>query len=465
MSARQRKESGKKEDRPRRPWRESIEGITVAIVMAVFLKYFIVEAYKIPSGSMQPTLMGSPATGIFDRILVDKLSYHMRDPERFEVVVFKHPLQRSLNMIKRIVGLGGESLKIEHGDLWTRREGDTDWRILRRPDPVQHEMWRSLRTSGVWRPGPDTTGWRTGGDAIAARGNGRALFPGVVGSVRNGYVDGYPEKVATVIRRRPEKTGKYAVGDLRVEGEITALEGLTAVRLEFFEGARRYVFELPGPGAATDHPSVRVDDPQNPEAPSATAADPFRLEPGDAVDFAAQNLDDRLQLEVDGDVVLELDIARASNQQSRIELVVEGAGADIAELEVFRDIYYVSEGMRQSRWDIPVGHYVMLGDNTLDSADTRDWAASEITVQTDEGVLELVGNSRRGENPWVDPSNPTHFFFRDQWGERWTFDPENVTERTGGGALVPRLLVTGRALAVFWPVSWKYRVARLRWIH
>jgi len=43
----------------------------MAIVMAVMLKYFLVEAYKIPTGSMQPTLLGNTDTGIFDRILVD----------------------------------------------------------------------------------------------------------------------------------------------------------------------------------------------------------------------------------------------------------------------------------------------------------------------------------------------------------------------------------------------------------
>ncbi|MBJ02340.1 MAG: S26 family signal peptidase, partial [Planctomycetes bacterium] len=66
------------------PWRENIEAITMAIVVAILLKYFIVEAYKIPTGSMQPTLMGNTDTGVFDRVLVDKLSYHYRDPERWE---------------------------------------------------------------------------------------------------------------------------------------------------------------------------------------------------------------------------------------------------------------------------------------------------------------------------------------------------------------------------------------------
>ena len=76
---------------PRHPWRENVEAILMAVVVALTLKYFFLEISKIPSGSMQPTLMGSPEAKVFDRVLVDKMSYCYRDPERFEIVVFKHP--------------------------------------------------------------------------------------------------------------------------------------------------------------------------------------------------------------------------------------------------------------------------------------------------------------------------------------------------------------------------------------
>ena len=51
-----RSKSGKKGDG--RPWRENIEAITVSVIVIVLFKYFVLEAYKIPTGSMQPTLMG-----------------------------------------------------------------------------------------------------------------------------------------------------------------------------------------------------------------------------------------------------------------------------------------------------------------------------------------------------------------------------------------------------------------------
>ena len=95
-----------------KPWRENIEALAAAIILALFLKVYILEAYKIPSGSMQPTLFGSADPEIFDRILVNKFTPKYRDPERFEVVVFKYPLNRAQNFVKRVVGMPGEQLRI-----------------------------------------------------------------------------------------------------------------------------------------------------------------------------------------------------------------------------------------------------------------------------------------------------------------------------------------------------------------
>src|SRR6185503_4509212 len=157
-------------DKPHHRWRENIEALTMAIVVALLFKYFVLEISKIPSGSMQPTLMGNPDTGVYDRTVVDKLSFRFRDPERFEIVVFKHPLERSRIMVKRLVGMPGEDLKVEYGDLWTRKDASEPWRILRRPPAVMREMWRPLRRDArrpdwsVVRGGKE---WRISGSDIS----------------------------------------------------------------------------------------------------------------------------------------------------------------------------------------------------------------------------------------------------------------------------------------------------------
>lgn len=98
--------------------REYTEAILIALLLALFIRGFIVQAFKIPSGSMIPTLL------VGDHILVSKFIYGIRnpftgsvlisikDPERFDIVVFKYPLNPSQDFIKRIVGLPGDTVEI-----------------------------------------------------------------------------------------------------------------------------------------------------------------------------------------------------------------------------------------------------------------------------------------------------------------------------------------------------------------
>ncbi|HKX46388.1 MAG TPA: signal peptidase I, partial [Planctomycetota bacterium] len=149
----------------RTPWRDNVEALAMAIVLALVLKAFVLEAYKIPTGSMQPTLMGlnhSPGGGrsvaVSDRILVDKLTPLFRAPERWEVVVFRYPLDRATSFVKRIVGVPGDTLRIRDGDLQTRDAATGEWRAERRPDSVQRSMWKRLDERS-----PAASKWSTAG--------------------------------------------------------------------------------------------------------------------------------------------------------------------------------------------------------------------------------------------------------------------------------------------------------------
>ena len=99
-------------------FREYAESIVFALLLALFIRSFIVQAFKIPSGSMIPTLK------IGDHILVNKLSYgirspfwdaylvHFKKPQRGEVVVFVFPEDRSKDFIKRVIGIEGDTVEI-----------------------------------------------------------------------------------------------------------------------------------------------------------------------------------------------------------------------------------------------------------------------------------------------------------------------------------------------------------------
>jgi signal peptidase I len=168
-----------------RAWRETIESIVVAVILAFLFRAFVAEAFVIPTGSMAPTLQGRhmdvqcPQCGCWhragasienedrgeaagkvigttcpicrytmalddsdpnqrsftgDRILVSKFSYQLGEPQRWDVIVFKFPGNAKQNYIKRLVGLPNEELKIYCGDVYIRRQGTDQFRIARKPE-------------------------------------------------------------------------------------------------------------------------------------------------------------------------------------------------------------------------------------------------------------------------------------------------------------------------------------------
>jgi signal peptidase I len=104
--------------------REYTESIGLAVLVALFLRAFVVEAFKIPSGSMIPTLE------VGDHIFVNKFIYglrvpmsnikfgQLRDPKRGEVIVFVYPVDEEKDFIKRIVAIGGDTIALEQNVIF-----------------------------------------------------------------------------------------------------------------------------------------------------------------------------------------------------------------------------------------------------------------------------------------------------------------------------------------------------------
>ncbi len=104
--------------------REWIESILIAIILAMFIRTFIVQAFKIPTGSMRPTLLEG------DRILVNKFIYgakipitnirlpKFRDPNRLDVIVFIYPEDKKRDFIKRLIAKGGETVELRNGEIF-----------------------------------------------------------------------------------------------------------------------------------------------------------------------------------------------------------------------------------------------------------------------------------------------------------------------------------------------------------
>lgn len=88
--------------------REYIEAMVVAILLALVIRAFVIQAFKIPSGSMLQTLQ------IGDHVLVNKFIYTFYDPERGDIIVFKYPVDETRDFIKRVVGLPGETIEVKN---------------------------------------------------------------------------------------------------------------------------------------------------------------------------------------------------------------------------------------------------------------------------------------------------------------------------------------------------------------
>jgi signal peptidase I len=126
--------------------REAVIVVLVAVVVAVLLRTFVVQTFFIPSGSMEPTLQ------IGDRILVNKLSYHLHGVGRGDIVVFARPAKENCgglpvnDLVKRVIGLPGDMMSLSGGDVYV------DGKRL-------DETWLPSSEQGVTEPGPNGTAY------------------------------------------------------------------------------------------------------------------------------------------------------------------------------------------------------------------------------------------------------------------------------------------------------------------
>ncbi|MDR3353973.1 MAG: signal peptidase I [Synergistaceae bacterium] len=99
---------------PKPWWREVIETVLYALVLALVLRTFVIQAFWIPSGSMIPSL--EPG----DRVLVLKFWYHLPkvEPKRGQIIVFKYPVDPDRDFVKRLIGLPGDTVEIQGGRVF-----------------------------------------------------------------------------------------------------------------------------------------------------------------------------------------------------------------------------------------------------------------------------------------------------------------------------------------------------------
>ncbi|HIE69837.1 MAG TPA: signal peptidase I, partial [Planctomycetes bacterium] len=206
------------------PIRHNLEAFGVAILAAVLLKWFCIEAYQIPTSSMQPTLMGSVEANVHDRILVNKIIQTFREPKRWDISVFKYPLQKNQNYVKRIVGMPLDNFSIAGGNIYhVAGEGaDRTFTIERKPDDLQEIMWKNVyplrretrsetkSLSNIFGASPRSNAKETDdGFLLDPKGKTVRLFfrDQLDGGMVDRVWDGYPVDVARPMRDASVKDG------------------------------------------------------------------------------------------------------------------------------------------------------------------------------------------------------------------------------------------------------------------
>jgi signal peptidase I len=179
-------------------FRETVESVVIAFILAFLFRTFAAEAFVIPTGSMAPTLQGrhkwvecpqchvdyrvsasdeqsetmdgpkrlvqvycpqcragvnvdpqskecSQTTSYSgDRIIVGKFAYEVNEPQRWDVFVFHYPGDAKVNYIKRLVGLPDETLRIDAGDIFVKKHGQGEFRRELRSHEKLHAMLQSV---------------------------------------------------------------------------------------------------------------------------------------------------------------------------------------------------------------------------------------------------------------------------------------------------------------------------------
>jgi signal peptidase I len=485
--------------------KENVEAVVVAFIMALVIRCFCIEVFKIPSSSMEPTLLGDyteehqrasacPYRDAHrhsrggDRIMVTKYYYAASAVERYDVVVFRFPLNQSRNFIKRVVGLPNEELKIHRGNLYVRPLGSSEpFRIAPRTLRTQESVWIPLtpprgfladRASfeGRWRRAPS--------------GGSRADFDVQQGELTTHESPSGGRDIAFVCER---PGGETDADDLHLEFEFELTSPRGEVFAEIVNAYGRFEVVL-----ATDAESeLRWYEPGS-ETRRPSAARILR--------DARPSLDHRMHLALsvyDGRAVARVDGGKAEELEfittletlklnpdpdRRAAFGARGATFRARSLHLARDIHYEGKQDRahglgeDETVRIPPGHYVMMGDNVGSSHDSRAWVRKRFAL-ADGRVVECEGQEEDNFKAVTKEAVmaryglkrlPDKIVAADTYGVPWALydeDPGDLRPGLPAGVLrerlpeepfrtIPEKFVVGKALWIWWPPGRWFRLIR-----
>lgn len=350
-----------------------------------------------------------------DRVLVHKWPYAFPGlrPQRWEVVVFRDPANPEQHYIKRLVGLPGESVEIVDGDVFI------DGRIARKPPHVQRSLWYVVFDQAHW-PGAahdaDTRPRWMPVDLPPAAGGGWTGMDTRV--IRYSASDGVsrrlvfnPDTAQEYLRDFSAYNRRSAgnfVGDVRILMDLTFLGGDGFLAVELLRPPYRFIARFDATGTVSLH-MIACD---SGEERDLAEGRPAVVTPGWPAAVELGHLDYRVYLKVDGrqiaatsdtDYQPDLNRLRAVGRGTAvaISLTASDVQLELRDLRIERDVHYTRSPQTRRAW---AGHpfalahdeYFVLGDNSPDSHDSREWTivGPHLPADTRPGIVpesQIVG--------------------------------------------------------------------------
>lgn len=412
--------------------RQTIEGLVLLAVALLLGRTWCIEGLLVPlrvtSGSMAETLLGPhwkitcadcgftfpcgadrPPPGLKvvcpncayegnrldenpllagDRLLLDKVSFCLRLPRRWEVAAFRDPQRASRVVVKRVVGLPGESVEIRNGDVYVNGQ------IVRKTLSQQRTMAVLVHDADFpphdsamarWQPERPDTHWVSLGGTFTHPGTPEEATADWLNYVhwRRGPGDNRPHESPITNQCHYNQVGPQRgenldpATDLMLSFRIARLKGPGQFRLRISDGSERFEVWIRSDGRAW-----RVFRNQEVVDPAAAGPLPGNLE---GVRVEASLFDQQLLVAFDGRPALVFPYQRAPGPAGRgvgrLGLAAVRLEIVLRELRVYRDVYYTRPlGGAERQGPVLAARlgddeYLVLGDNGPLSEDSRSWSA------------------------------------------------------------------------------------------
>lgn len=117
---------------------DSLKILLIALAIVIPVRMLLFQPFVVKGDSMEPNYHSG------DYLIIDELSYRLRDPERGEVIVFNYPLNPSYRYIKRIVALPNETIELRDGELYVSRAGSD-------PEKIDEDLYINEETREEWK--------------------------------------------------------------------------------------------------------------------------------------------------------------------------------------------------------------------------------------------------------------------------------------------------------------------------